>query len=508
MKRLLLAVMMAALVMGAASAQDWRDDDDSNTRYNCDLIDTLAAEYGNEHLLQMSENKFASLSDFLEILFPACSEDAIEQAAATVAEVDAAAETDAGADAVAESDAEDMKVVVVLYDKVLHEWGDPACSILIDDFYNEDFTFLVGGIALDRIVLEVYLPGESEAATMDSVINDVTKGGMPIQIQLLEGDAFPMGNYSFDVQIDGETAHFMWRRSSAAMNTLSLICQENLEVSDDASPTSDEAPAPTDGVTDAIILEDGQVHTIEEADCTVAIDSRYDDDFNLSITGHGQDGLAVDVYLPDADEPLAMDKSAESILSNGENIPLRIEWAEGDDFPMGRYRFDVRIDDGSYQFEWERTNPAYRTFALVCNREAEAESGLLHDDEKKVIAGTMCMVWTEAWDEDLNLLIIGEPQDDISVAVTFPDHDEPDEMDEYYNSEFDDGTPYRVEWIAGRFFPLGQYGIDVTIEDEVYEYTWEREDSAVNTVGVECIDPDEAIPADEFLASLEAEEEE
>ena len=76
MKRLLLAVMMAALVMGAASAQDWRDDDDSNTRYNCDLIDTLAAEYGNEHLLQMSEDKFASLSEFLELLFPACSEDA------------------------------------------------------------------------------------------------------------------------------------------------------------------------------------------------------------------------------------------------------------------------------------------------------------------------------------------------------------------------------------------------------------------------------------------------
>ncbi len=138
--------------------------------------------------------------------------------------------------------------------------------------------------------------------------------------------------------------------------------------------------------------------------------------------------------------------------------------------------------------------------------DGEAETNALADGEKKVIDGTMCLVWTEAWDEDLNVLIIGEPQDEISVALTFPDQTEPEAMDDSSRSEFDDGQRYRVEWIAGRHFPLGEYSIDLTIEGERYHYTWQREDSDVNTVGVECIDPEEAIPADEFLATLEAAE--
>ncbi len=138
--------------------------------------------------------------------------------------------------------------------------------------------------------------------------------------------------------------------------------------------------------------------------------------------------------------------------------------------------------------------------------DGETESNALADGEKKVINGTMCLVWTEAWDVDLNVLVIGEPQDDISVALTFPDQTEPDAMDDIYRSEFDDGQRYRVEWVAGRHFPLGEYSIDVTIEGERYHYTWQREEHEVNTVGVECIDPEEAIPVDEFLAELEAAE--
>ena len=283
--------------------------------------------------------------------------------------------------------------------------------------------------------------------------------------------------------------------------------------------TSLSAPDETDAAADrpdmttaepgaAIVLEDDEKYTIQAHDCVVAVDSRYEDDFNLSITGAREGGIGVDIYPPDANEPLAMDQSRESTTNLGMDVPLRLEWATGDNFPMGRYTFEVRIGADTYRFSWLRTNPAYRTFAITCLPTAanERAANALADGEKKIIAGTLCLIWTEAWDEDFNVLIIGEPQSDIAAAVTFPDETEPAVMDDTYASEFDDGTPYRVEWVDGRLFPLGQYKLDVTIEGEVYGYTWERANREINTVGVECIDPDEAIPADEFLAQLETAE--
>ncbi len=356
MNKLILTWLIAALVLGGTTAQDWRADEDSETRYNCDLVAALTEAYGGEPLLQMPDDGIASLADFLDLLFPAC------QSADT--ETEQAAPTEADADA----DTSDV----------------PAAEV--------------------------------------------------------------------------------------------------------------------------IVLESDENYTIHAQDCVVVVDARYDADFNVSITGEREGGIAVDVYPPGADEPLVMDRSDEYSVSLGVDVPVRVEWASGDDFPLGRYSFRVRIAGDVYRFEWVRTDPAYRTFAITCPPGAEGEgaANALADGEKQVIDGTMCLVWTEAWDEDFNLLIIGEPQASIAAAVTFPDEAEPAAMDDAYASEFDDGTPYRVEWVAGRYFPLGEYKIDVTIEGEKYAYTWGREDSEINTVGVECIDPDEAIPADEFLAELEA----
>lgn len=361
MNRLIVAWLIAALVLGGGAAQDWRADEEGETRYDCELVGELARAYGGEPLLQMADDGIASLAEFLDALFPACQ------------------------------------------------------------------------------------PGDAEA-----------------------GLAAP-------------------DEAGAAADTPGMAAAEPAEV---------------------IVLEDDENYTIQAQDCVVAVDSRYEDDFNLSITGKREGGISANIYPPGADEPLVLDQSNEVTSSLGIGVPLRLEWATGDDFPMGRYTFVVRIGADAYHFAWERTNPAYRTFAITCLPDAAEESAAnaLADGEKKVINGTLCLVWTEAWDEDFNVLIIGEPQAGIELAVTFPAETEPATMDEHFASEFDNGTPYRVEWVAGGNFPLGEYKLDVTIEDVVYGYTWAREDSEINTVGVECIDPDEAIPADEFLAQLEAEE--
>ena len=84
---------------------------------------------------------------------------------------------------------------------------------------------------------------------------------------------------------------------------------------------------------------------LEDEGCVVAVDARFKDDFNVSITGNGQDGLNVDVYLPGETEALVLDHSDEYSVNIGQDFPVRIEWAEGDDFPMGTYTFIVGIDD-------------------------------------------------------------------------------------------------------------------------------------------------------------------
>ena len=358
MNRLIMVWLIAALVLGGAAAQDWRADEDSETRYDCDLVSELAGAYGREPLLQMADDGIASLAEFLDARFPACQ------------------------------------------------------------------------------------PGDAET-----------------------GVAAP----------------------------------------DEADGPGMAAAEPTE----VIVLENDEEYTIQAHDCDVVVDSRYEDDFNVSITGERAGGITVDIYPPGAAEPLDLDQSNEITSSLGIGAPLRLEWATGDDFPLGRYTFVVRIDDDTYRFAWVRDDPAYRTFAIACSHAAadERAANALADGEKKIITGTLCLVWTEAWDEDFNVIIIGEPQTGIELAVTFPAEAEPATMDEYYASEFDDGTPYRVEWVVGSNFPLGEYKLDVTIEGVDYGYTWGREDSEINTVGVECIDPDEAIPADEFLAQLDAEEE-
>lgn len=355
MKWLVVVLVFLLAIIGSLSAQDWVMDEENGLRYNCELVNALVADFGEEKLIRTGSGAQQGLADFFNYLFPLC----VEQERDRLTEM-------------IESD--DERVIVVLYDKVKHAWGEPECSILIDDFYDDDFTFLSGGRALEGILLDVYLPGENEPVVMDDTLTSVTAGGLPIRRQWLRGDDFPLGEYVFDVYIEGETFHFLWDRQDNAMNTFSLVCH----------PHEEEADSGEDGDETAAAIADA------------------------------------------SEDPAADDLSA-------------------------------------------------------------AEVELLEDDEKHYIAGTNCLVWTEAWDVDLNILIIGDNQEDITVDLYYPGESELQRMDGHNLNEFDDGTPYRIEWIEGERFPLGLYNIDVTIEGQLYQYQWQREDESINTFGVECI---------------------
>lgn len=485
MRKLIVVTIVCLAVLGAVSAQGWRRDDENDNLYNCELISTLKDEAGAESLMRTEEGDQQSLAGFLDHMFPEC----VQQESLRLAEL---------------IESEEEEWVVVLYDRVSHEWGEPECSILIDDFYDEHFTFIIGGRRLDGLALDVYLPGDLEAVEMDYVDEDIVRG-VPVRRELLGGAEFPLGQYVFDVHVDGDIYHFLWERTDSSMNTVSLSCLGRQEEAEDGSEQSDAAadaetpdgavaearesePAESEDETENVtVLENDELIAIFDEQCVLALDSSDDEYFNLSIAAIDRGDLALDVYLPGQDEPFKTDEADEHSLSLGESESAQSEWTASDDFPLGMYTFHVHINDGTWLFQWDRQDTAGRIFLLKCFHAAVADDDPLKDGEKTYIPDTPCLVWTEAWDVDLNILVIGENLDEISVEIAFPGEEEPEDIDGVTSNSFEDGRPYRVEWIEGTAFPLGLFNIHVMIAGQLYPYQWQREDHSVNTFGVECI---------------------
>ncbi len=359
---------------------------------------------------------------------------------------------------------------------------------------------------MDGLSLDVYLPGESEAVEMHYVETHVLESGTPVRRELLVGDSFPLGNYFFHVHVDDEAYKFMWGRSNDSMNVLSLSClgrQEDDGDGAEASTVSSEALTPVDSTAeesteraateshvetdDVFFLESDQGHAIFEEKCVSALESNAEKTINLSIAAVGRGELAIGVFLPGETESFRLDDSSEHSLSLGESASVQSELSDSVEFPSGRYLFHAHINENTYQFQWQREDQDGQTFGLTYFHSVVVDDDPLKDEENIYIPGTPCLVWTEARDVDFNIIVIGENQDGISVDLYFPGLSRPAEMESFSNGEFEDGTPYRVEWISGDRLPLGPFNIDVTIDGEHYPYQWEREDYGVNAFGVECL---------------------
>ena len=136
----------------------------------------------------------------------------------------------------------------------------------------------------------------------------------------------------------------------------------------DASDTFDDRPAePETALEVSAVLEDREVYSIDAADCSVMAQDRFEEDLNVSLAGAIQEDISVAVYLPGSSQALDMPNvntyEAEIL---GVKVPTRVEWAVGRNFPLGRYTFDVQIEEDSYRFQWLRRNRAVNTIVITC----------------------------------------------------------------------------------------------------------------------------------------------
>ena len=128
---------------------------------------------------------------------------------------------------------------------------------------------------------------------------------------------------------------------------------------------------------------------------------------------------------------------------------------------------------------------------------AEPESELeviavLDEHEEFTLFDVGCSVRVaDRFDENLNLSLAGQRREETSVDVYLPGESEKIEMPNVSHevvNVYGIETPIRNEWVERDSFPLGLYRFDVHIGDSTYRFEWQREDDAVNTIIVNCLE--------------------
>lgn len=499
MPRLIYAMMLALMLPGLAAAQDWRQDSASESSYNCDLVDALAEQYGSENILQTEAGEVTTLSEFLIALFPECPRWDDSTAEEPVPAEGRIAE-------LVESD--DVDTIRVLVEGAMLEWGDPACSIMVGDIYESDFNVVTRGHSLEAISVDVYQPGASQPAEMDVVLTDVTQDGLPIRTEWLEGDEFPLGDYVFEVHIDGETSHFVWKRNDNAINTFSLICPDR--------PVASAADATREDIEVTAVLNDRDIYSIADDFCSVIVTDQFESDLNVSMIALAIDHASVKVYLPGEDQAIAMPMSqTDQIEAYGRIVPTKTWWAERDSFPLGAYTIDVQTLGETYRFEWNREDSAVNTIVVICTEmealpeqeeesEAEQEPALettlpdidvtarLTDGEFHHLDDAGCFVATSNLDSPLfGFAVSGSDHEAISFSVAYPGESTPMRMDQRETLVGEGGFPYRVEWVDEDEYPLGVYTIAVSMPGHEFLFEWDRQDDDYRTIFFSCSLPED-----------------
>lgn len=127
--------------------------------------------------------------------------------------------------------------------------------------------------------------------------------------------------------------------------------------------------------------------------------------------------------------------------------------------------------------------------------EAEGESAIvavLEDGDEFTLADVGCSVrLADRFDANLNVSVAGTRREETAVDVYLPGESEKTELpntDHEVVNVYGIETPIRNEWVERERFPLGPYRIDVHIREATYHFKWLREDEAVNTIIVNCLD--------------------
>ena len=88
--------------------------------------------------------------------------------------------------------------------------------------------------------------------------------------------------------------------------------------------------------------------------------------------------------------------------------------------------------------------------------------------------------------ENFNVRASGDFVDEVFFDVMLPGESVPARFDGELTEVMETGYPTRRQWISGESFPAGRYEIMVTIQEQAYEFAWERSTSKYDTIHIVC----------------------
>jgi len=342
MKRLLLVLTLALIVTAVVAAQDWRYDEENRLYFNCGLVASLKADFGDEAILKFADGDLFTVAEFLDWSLEACAKIASDEAA------------DASVDAGALSETA-LEVSAVLNDHDEFTLFDIGCSVSVADRFEANLNVSVAGSRREETSVDIYLPGEREKIDLPNVRHEeINIYGIetPIRNEWVEGESFPLGLYRFDVQIGDSTYRFEWRRADDAVNTIIVSCLDLKSDGDfDVEVTAD--------------LSDGELYPLEDSGCHVGAINLEAEFFSTVVSGMESDEMIVEVTYPQMSTPVRM-QHVENFVSD-EGIPTRIEWVDAPNFPTGAYLISVTLNEQTLHFRWDRQDDAFRTIVLTCH---------------------------------------------------------------------------------------------------------------------------------------------
>ncbi|MCY4061493.1 MAG: hypothetical protein OXG53_03915 [Chloroflexi bacterium] len=117
----------------------------------------------------------------------------------------------------------DANLPMALQEDAWYFLGGDECMLRLDQV-GENFNVLTIGEKLDRIFVDVTLPGENAPAAFDGEGTDLMIEGYPVNHKWIAGEIFPTGRYEIVVTIEGDAYEFAWERKDHQYDSLQVGC--------------------------------------------------------------------------------------------------------------------------------------------------------------------------------------------------------------------------------------------------------------------------------------------
>ncbi len=260
-----LFIMVAVILMSAALifAQEWAEGSDRDTEYNCELVNEIIEEYGDQPYLRV-DNAVLTFAEFHAVQALGCvsSDDADIQTAATDFKVTVnqnvnlrdCAGTSCGL--VGKAQPGDIFEVVAedgdwyeikfergtafiagwlttrLPDEVI-ETGegfiieDTGCHVIVDSRRGDmDINIIITGERLSDVTVDLYRPNETNPLRVEGQLDKtfIDTGGSYLHQYYRWNQWFPNGIYTIEVKIDRKVYEIAWNMTERVDYNIFVAC--------------------------------------------------------------------------------------------------------------------------------------------------------------------------------------------------------------------------------------------------------------------------------------------